>query len=183
MTYRTFIIFVLAWLVTGCVTYQTPLTDDFRGIEPAPRGQARVYFLRPVFSKVLRDDSPALSIDSVTSIDFVHGTYFSVVLDPGPHQLSLKPHLTDSSLWDTSMQFTVEADHAYFIAIWYDVEHSSGLSFVPVMGKVPFLIPMKTSQARATRARVEVVSEEDAQIVLKQLHYVSIKNSESDTKP
>jgi hypothetical protein len=176
MIYRLFFLAVFAFFVAGCATYHPPIVDDFRGVELPPSGQARVYFLRPILNRTLKNDAPELSVDGVEIFDLAHGTYSSAILSPGTHVLSLRPHFDDSSLWDTSLKFAVEPDQAYFVALWNDVEYRSGFDLVPIMtGKGGFFLPMQTTVAHSTRVRAEVVSENDAKVFLRELRYVPAK--------
>lgn len=152
--------------LAGCVTPPLPFESDFLGVEAPQKGFARVYVLRPAFDTVSKSESPRAQLDGSEIFRLQYGSYMPFQLQHGTHRLSLRPEATESKLWFADYNFSVEPDRIYFLAIWNDVEYRSSNEFVPVMGKVPFVVPIPQTVARNRALRIEFVEEEDAVLVL-----------------
>jgi hypothetical protein len=168
---------LVALALGGCSRNAATFQGDFTAAEPPPAGQARVYFLRPLFASALAADAPTVNIDGRDAFNLPHGSYASVVLGPGRHGLLLRPTLTDSPLWSADLRFDLQPGAIHYVAIWYDADKtwSAQRTTVHLPGTLIF-VPVVTAGDRVvpTRARVEVVSEDDARLVLPELRKVEV---------
>lgn len=170
---RVFVVALLANALVGCVTTPPPIAPDFVGLEAPAPGTARVYVFRPPFTSISRSDSPAVQLDGIDLFALEHGSYMPLQVSPGRHRLSLRPSKNEAALWLADYAFAVESDQTYFMAIWNQTESRSGTELIPVMGRVPFVVPLPQTTIRNKALRIEFVREEDALPMLQLSHHAS----------
>ena len=90
----------------------------FPGVHEPAAGQALLYIFRPELDRIRKGESPTLVIDGAAVVRLPHATYVELPLKPGQHVLQLAPGDRESEKWATQGQFSVEADHTYFVAVW-----------------------------------------------------------------
>ena len=170
--------FFSALVLAGYSTPRSVAADTavFKGGEAPPRGYARLYILRPAFANASRDDRPIVAINSVDVVELAHGSYTSLVLNPGTYEVSTRPNLGEAGFWQGNFRISMEAaDRTYFLAIWNDTTVGVGSlgAVTPYLGLLGHVLD---NSVRSTAVRFELVGEAEASAVLKDLSYVPPRN-------
>lgn len=182
---RTFVVLMLFTTASlaGCASASVSTSMRFQKTEAPSVGFAQLYVFRPGFTTVLRRDAPAFLINDKEVFSLAYESYTSLMLEPGQYSVSLKPHFMESDVWNDGAVLTVEADKTYFLAIWNNVDYVNEISFRPVMGATPLLIPLRMQRTRNTGINFELVLENEATPVLEGMSYVAPHQGTFDGRP
>lgn len=167
---RSVAIALLVLFMSGCASPVPATAPRFASLEAPEPGMARLYVLRPGFSKSLQGEAPQLLANGREVALVAHDSYTNLTLLPGKYTLSLKPGITDLALWATTIEFRPEAGKTYFLAIWMEVEATKSLSFVPLGGGI--VAPMSFTSPHAAGVRHEFIAQPQALEALSGLAYL-----------
>jgi hypothetical protein len=182
LSMRSISILVVAAALSSCSAPPTLTGPTFVAIEQPAVGLSRLYVFRPTFTEQLVHEAPWIAINNNEVVQLAHGGFASVTLRPGKYQVAVRPVAGQSDLWQASIELNAETGKTYFAAVWMDQTGmpASGMLFVPVAGVV-LPIPTRSSHTiqRASAARLELVSEQQATPELQELKYLPSKPVEA----
>jgi hypothetical protein len=176
---RALLLLALVFL-SGCSSTPQLTGPRFEAVERPNPGLARLYLFRPGFTEQLAKESPWVAVADTQIVQLAHEGFTSITLRPGKYEIAIRPAPGQSDLWKVSAEITAEPDKTYFVAVWMDQSGFAAPSmfFVPVGG---FPVPIRTNSfrtiQRASAARMELVSQEQAVPVLQDLRYLAPANS------
>jgi len=177
MQRRLVLLFAIAvsLLGTACATRQppppVPKGERFSALSPVPQGKAVLYVFRPYFSDLLVTERPILLVNGEPKALLGYDQFDFFTLPPGEHTVSLQGGAKESPIWRSQHSLRVEADTAYFLALWNITESDARteLNLLPV-GPGLLLLPVTVGGPKSVGIRYELVSTEQALLVLQQSH-------------
>ena len=148
--------------------------EKFKGIEPPEKGYVRLYVFRPAFSEDLRYENPLVVIDGTESFQLAYKSYTSLLLKSGAHEISTRPNVGESEIWNGRINVSLDENRVYFLAVWNDTTIGGGSlgAVTPYLGLLGVVIDRSEN---STGVRFEFVTEKDATATLKDMAYVRNK--------
>jgi hypothetical protein len=177
--------FLALVLLAACAAPPKPqqvLGQKFSEIERPPIGKARLYIFRPGFNGQLADEPPLILVNDHQVTRLWRDGFTSVVIAPTTLRVAVRPAAGESDRWNANAEFVAEANKTYFAAAWMDEAGSSveGMAFLPLRGAVlPVLTRRGGTVLKASATRLELVTEDQAVPVLKDLQQIPTAEEQS----